>query len=64
MSSNGLKIVALIAMVLDHIGLFILGMPVQLRWIGRISAPIFLFTFVWSIDYTHDKKKFAVYGGL
>lgn len=60
MSSNTLKIIALIAMVFDHVGLLIPGMPVQLRWIGRIAAPIFLFCFVWSIDYTHDKKKFAV----
>lgn len=60
MSSNALKVIALIAMVFDHIGLFIPGMPIQFRWIGRIAAPIFLFVFSWSIDYTHDKKKLAV----
>ncbi len=60
MTSNTLKKIALVAMVVDHIGAFIPGMPLQMRWIGRISAPIFLFVFAWSIDYTHDKKKFLI----
>lgn len=60
MTSNVLKRIALVAMVIDHIGAFIPGMPLQMRWIGRISAPIFLVVFAWSIDYTHDNKKFLI----
>ncbi len=59
MSSNALKKIALIAMVLDHIALFLPGMPLYLRWIGRISMPLFLFVFVHSIDNTKDRKAFA-----
>lgn len=46
-------------MVLDHIALFLPGMPLYLRWIGRISMPLFLFVFVHSIDNTKDRKAFA-----
>ncbi|WP_100042808.1 TraX family protein [Lacrimispora sphenoides] len=41
MSSTSLKILAAILMLIDHIGEFIPGMPIYLRWFGRISAPIF-----------------------
>lgn len=64
MSSASIKRLALLCMVLDHIAAFIPGMPIQLRWIGRISAPLFMYVFVNSIDYTRDRDLFIrrVYG--
>lgn len=58
MSTTTLKRIALICMIIDHIGEFIPGMPIQLRWIGRLSAPIFIYLFVNGIAYTSNKKKF------
>lgn len=58
MSSSQLKIFALVCMVIDHIGEFIPGAPIYFRWIERISAPIFIFVFVNSIDYTRNKSLF------
>ena len=56
MSSTALKILALILMVIDHIGEFIPGVPIYFRWIGRISDPLFMFTMVWGFHYTRNRK--------
>lgn len=43
MTSTSLKVIALILMLLDHIGQFIPGTPLWLHWLGRLSAPVFMF---------------------
>ncbi|MBD5521310.1 MAG: hypothetical protein HDR03_08845 [Lachnospiraceae bacterium] len=43
MSITALKTLSLILMTIDHIGAFIPEMPIAFRWIGRLSAPVFLF---------------------
>ncbi|WP_343210311.1 TraX family protein [Anaerolentibacter hominis] len=58
MSSTALKLTALVLMLIDHIGEFIPGIPVWFRWLGRLSAPVFLFCMVWGLAYTHDKKRY------
>lgn len=34
-------IIALILMTADHIGAYIPNMPLWLKWIGRLSSPLF-----------------------
>lgn len=58
MTSTKLKIIALIFMLIDHIGSFIPGMPIYLHWIGRLSAPLFVFCIVWGFEYTKSKKRY------
>ena len=60
MSSGMLKILALLFMLIDHIGVYIPDMPVYLRWIGRLSAPIFIFCSAWSFTYTSSKKNYLI----
>ena len=60
MSSFGLKVVALILMIIDHAAEFLPGMPVWMRWLGRLAAPIFIFCSVWSFTYTRDRKKYLL----
>ncbi|TGE39461.1 hypothetical protein E4K67_00130 [Desulfosporosinus fructosivorans] len=60
MSSNMLKVLALFFMVIDHIGSFIPGLPVYFHWIGRLSAPIFIFCSAWSFTYTSNKKSYLI----
>jgi hypothetical protein len=60
MSTTRLKIIALIAMLIDHIGEFIPNMPIYFRWIGRISAPIFFFCTALGFYYTKDKKTYLL----
>ena len=58
MTSLSLKITALILMTIDHIGAFISGTPILFRWLGRLSAPIFVFCCAWSMDFTKNRKKY------
>lgn len=60
MSTFTLKIIALVLMVVDHIGFYFAGMPVWLRWLGRGSFPLFLFCMVWGYYYTRDRKKYVL----
>ena len=58
MTSLSLKITALVLMTIDHIGAFIPGIPIIFRWLGRLSAPIFVFCCAWSMDFTKNRKKY------
>lgn len=53
-----LKILALIFMLVDHIGQFIQGTPLWFRYIGRLSAPLFCFCLCWGLDFTQNRKKY------
>lgn len=58
MSTTTIKLIALILMLFDHVAEFIPGTPVFFHWIGRISAPLFMFAMAWGFHYTHDRKKY------
>jgi len=61
-----IKVIALIAMTLDHIGADGRGIPIVaryegfLRGIGRLAAPLFLFILVQSIRHTRNKPRFVL----
>lgn len=55
MSVFVLKIIAVIAMTFDHIQVFFPVFPIQLRWIGRVSIPIFIFCLIQA--HVHSKNK-------
>lgn len=59
MSASLLKIIALVFMVIDHIGYFFpASTPPWFRILGRVSFPIFMFLFIESYHYTSNRKKF------
>lgn len=60
MSSTALKLIALAAMFIDHVGAFIPGMPHMFRIIGRISAPVFLYCCIWGFHYTKNKSLYLL----
>lgn len=60
MSNTKLKIIAIISMVFDHVWRFFPNSPYIFHWIGRISAPIFLFSCVQGYIHTSNKKKFFI----
>lgn len=60
MTSTALKMVALILMTIDHIGNYIPNMPIELRWMGRLSAPIFLFCLLEGMDKSRNRKKYLL----
>lgn len=60
MTTTALKLIALFIMLLDHIHQFIPGTPIVLTWLGRISAPLFVFCAAWGFFYTHNRKHYLV----
>jgi len=62
MNKNGdfLKFIAMLTMLIDHIGYLFFPAALWLRIIGRISFPIFAFLIARGYRYTSDKKKYAL----
>lgn len=58
LSQNQLKIVASIAMLIDHIGAELLPQILILRIIGRLSFPIFSYFIYEGFQHTRDKRKY------
>lgn len=60
MSSTALKLIAMVLMIIDHIAEYIPGIPIWFHWLGRLSAPLFIFCMAWGFSYTHDRKKYLI----
>lgn len=58
MTTGTLKILALIFMVIDHIWFFIPNVPYFFHWIGRLSAPIFIYCCIIAFLNTSNKKRY------
>ena len=53
-----LKLVAIAAMLLDHIGgAFFPETPI-FRWIGRLAFPLFCYCMTVGLLYTHDIRRY------
>ena len=64
-SNNVLKIIACIAMLIDHLGLILFPKVLVLRFIGRIAFPIFAFLLAEGCFYTKNKlRHFLVLTGF
>ena len=60
MNTFTLKIIALVLMVIDHVGLYFEGAPGWFRFLGRGSYPLFLFCMVWGYHYTKNRKVYLL----
>lgn len=58
LDSFALKMIAMITMVIDHIGAILFPQYEGFRIIGRIAFPIFCFLLVEGALHTHDIKKY------
>lgn len=59
-----LKMIAIVAMLIDHVGAVLLPQYGILRIIGRIAFPIFAYTLVEGFLHTHDVKKYMMRMGI
>lgn len=59
-SSFTLKLIAIITMLIDHIGATMFPEHIGLRIIGRIAFPIFCFLIVEGYFHTRDVKKYLI----
>ena len=63
LSASGLKWIALVLMVLDHIDYFFAytgRVPEWFSMAGRLAAPLFLFCLVEGFSHTHDRRKYFI----
>lgn len=58
LNNNQLKIIAMVAMLIDHIGAILLPSYELLRIIGRISFPIFAYMIAEGCRYTKNRRKY------
>ncbi|GAU77979.1 TraX family protein [Fusibacter sp. 3D3] len=58
-SSMGLKCIAIIAMVIDHIGAVLFEDLYVLRIIGRLTLPIMAYFIAIGYEKTHDLKRYV-----
>lgn len=63
MTAFQLKIIALITMLIDHIGA-LFSLPFYLRCIGRISFPLYAFLIAEGCKYTKNIKKYLFRIGI
>ena len=62
LSSFWLKVIALVTMTIDHIGLTFDIEP--FRYIGRLALPLFCFMIAEGVIHTHNFKKYALRLGV
>ena len=64
LSQEGLKLVACVTMLMDHIGAVLLPQYLFLRYIGRIAFPIYCFLLAKGVHYTNNPKKYCLRLGV
>lgn len=58
LSGNALKIIAVVSMLIDHIGYVLFPQILVIRILGRIAFPIFAFMIAEGCHYTKNKIKY------
>lgn len=53
-----LKLIAIVSMLIDHIGGAFFPTVGMFRWIGRLAFPIFCYCLTVGLLYTHDIKRY------
>ncbi|MCQ5129257.1 conjugal transfer protein TraX [Butyricicoccus faecihominis] len=64
MDTNFLKLVAILSMLIDHVGGAFFPEVGWFRWVGRLAFPIFCYCMTVGLLYTRDIKKYLFRLGL
>ena len=60
LTGNQLKIIAMIAMTCDHVGVQIFPHLIWLRIIGRLALPVYAYMIAEGCRHTRDRKKYLL----
>lgn len=60
LTNNQLKIIAMLAMLTDHVGMILLPQVRVLRIIGRLAFPIFAFMIAEGCVYTRNRRNYVL----
>lgn len=60
LSSNAIKLIALILMTVDHVGMLLFPHVRILRILGRLSMPLFAYMISEGCRYTKNRKKYLL----
>lgn len=58
LDTDFLKLIAIISMLIDHVGSAFFPETALLRWIGRLAFPLFCYCMTVGLLYTHDIRKY------
>lgn len=58
LTGNQLKLIAMLTMTIDHVGLVLLPQHLILRILGRLSFPIYAYMIAEGCRYTHSKGRY------
>lgn len=64
LDTNFLKLIAILSMLIDHIGAAFFPEIGWMRWVGRLAFPIFCYCMTVGLLYTRDVKKYFFRLGL
>ena len=60
LNSLHLKLLAVVTMLIDHMGFTLFPYVLWMRCVGRLAFPIFCFLIAEGCVYTHDRRKYAL----
>ncbi|MBQ8830974.1 MAG: hypothetical protein IJ017_05205 [Oscillospiraceae bacterium] len=60
LSGNALKLIAIVIMTIDHIGMQLMPQNLVLRIIGRLAFPIFAYMIAEGCTYTKNRRKYLL----
>lgn len=64
LSQEGLKLIACVTMLIDHIGAVLMPHNLVLRMIGRIAFPIYCFLLAEGVFYTKNPRRYVLRLGI
>lgn len=58
LNANALKLIALVSMIFDHVGVMLFPETLWLRCLGRIALPVFAYMIAEGCRYTRNMKQY------